>query len=520
METKASRYPIGIQSFEKLREGNYMYVDKTHHLRKLIEMGNPYFLSRPRRFGKSLFLSTIEAFFRGKKELFEGLSIAETETEWNVHAVLHLDLNAENYKSIEQLEKALNFQLSTWEEQYGVVEQPPTYSTRFITVIQKACEQTGRRVVVLIDEYDKPLLHNLHDEELLTEFRNLLTAFYSVLKTADQWLHFVLITGVTKFAQMGIFSNLNQLKDISFDPRFTDICGMTWPEIKTNFAAGLNDLAESNNITLEQVKEELTRRYDGYCFEERQTERVYNPFSILKALSDKRFKNYWFASGTPTFLVEMLKQTDYDLRELEGYKVRSESLTDDRANVKNPIPMMYQSGYLTIKGYDNEFETYTLGFPNDEVKYGLLNFAVPFYANVSDSDTSFFIEKFVTELRQGQTADFLERLRCFFADFPYELSDRTERHYQVIFYLVFKLMGQFIESEVRSARGRADAVVKTKDYIYVFEFKLNGSAQAALQQIEDKGYLIPYQVDKRKLIKVGVDFNHEERNIGEYVIGE
>ncbi|NDV58404.1 ATP-binding protein [Bacteroides sp. 519] len=520
MKIKEPRYPIGIQSFEKLREGGYEYVDKTHHLRRLIEMGNPYFLSRPRRFGKSLFLSTIEAFFQGKKELFEGLAIAETETEWNVHAVLHLDLNAEKYDTYEDLQDTLERQLRRWEELYMTGGEGITYSGRFMTVIEQAYKQTGRRVVVLIDEYDKPLLRNLHDEKLLERFRSLLTAFYTVLKSADQWLHFVFITGVTKFAQMGIFSTLNQLFDISFDPRFSDICGMTCKEIEANFAIGLNNLSHKYNKSYETIIEMLTIRYDGYRFRQNQEEGIYNPFSILKTLSAGEMQNYWFASGTPTFLVEMLKQTDYDLRELEGHKVLAASLTDDRADVNNPVPMMYQSGYLTIKGYDERFDRYVLGFPNDEVKYGLLNFATPFYSTVTSTEAPFHIERFVEELENGQTQDFLERLRCFFADFPYELNDRTERHYQVVFYLIFKLMGQFIETEVRSARGRADAVVKTKDCIYVFEFKLNGSAQAALQQIDDKGYLIPYLADGRRLIKVGVDFNREERNIGEYVIEE
>jgi Protein of unknown function (DUF1703)./Predicted AAA-ATPase. len=511
------RYPIGIQNFEKLREGGYVYVDKTHHIRRLIDMGNPYFLSRPRRFGKSLLLSTIEAYFQGKKHLFEGLAIAEGETEWAVHPVLHLSLNAEKYDTPQGLLDILERQLKGWEKIYNI-DGEGSHSGRFMTVIEKACLKTGKRVVVLIDEYDKPLLRSFHDETLQQSFREMLTAFYTVLKDADQWLHFVLITGVTKFAQMGIFSNLNQLKDISFNPLFVDICGMTRTEIERDFQEGLHIMTENRKMTYPLVMDKLTRQYDGYHFTENQTEGMFNPFSVLNALSDKQFKDYWFASGTPTFLVEMLKKTNYDLRELDGVEVYGTSLTDDRADVNNPIPMIYQSGYLTIKDYDERLQRYTLGFPNNEVKYGFLNFAAPFYTPRLATEMPFYIGKFLQELREGDPESFLTRLRAFFADFPYELNDKTERHYQVVLYIVFKLLGQFTGAEVRSASGRADAVVWMPDYIYLFEFKLDGDAQAALQQIDEKGYLIPYTADGRKVFKIGVNFDAKERNIGEWVV--
>jgi Protein of unknown function (DUF1703)./Predicted AAA-ATPase. len=512
------RYPIGIQNFEKLREGGYVYVDKTHHIRRLIDMGNPYFLSRPRRFGKSLLLSTIEAYFLGKKHLFEGLAIAEGETEWAVHPVLHLSLNAKKYDDPKELEGKLNYQLSAWEKLYGSEPTASDNTDRFMAVIEKACLKTGKRVVVLIDEYDKPLLNSFHDEVLQQSFRKMLTAFYTVLKDADQWLQFVLITGVTKFAQMGIFSNLNQLLDISFDPNFVDICGMTRTEIERDFQEGLHNMAKEQKMTYPQVIDELTHQYDGYHFNKKQAEGMFNPFSVLKAFYSKTFDDYWFASGTPTFLVEMLKKTNYDLRELDGVEVYAASLTDDRADVNNPIPMIYQSGYLTIKDYDNEFQRYTLGFPNNEVKFGFLNFAAPFYTPRLATEMPFYIGNFVKELRAGDPELFLTRLRAFFADFPYELNDKTERHYQVVLYIVFKLLGQFTEAEVRSARGRADAVVWTPDYIYLFEFKLDGDAQAALQQIDEKGYLIPYTADKRRVFRIGVNFDAKERNLGEWAV--
>ena len=519
MATSAIRkYPIGIQSFEKLRRGQYIYVDKTDLVYQLATAGNPCFLSRPRRFGKSLLLSTFEAYFLGKKELFTGLAVEQLETEWAVHPVFHLDLNAERYDSVEELDNMLESQLSRWEQTYGITQPNRSISIRFMDVIREASVQTGRGVVVLIDEYDKPLLRSFHNEELQQQFRNRLTAFYTVLKSADPWLRFVFITGVTKFAQMSVFSELNQLTDISQLPQYATLCGMTRSEIEDSFAPDIEELGRLNNLTTEEVMNKLTRLYDGYRFSEYATEGIYNPFSLLSVMSHKVFKDYWFSSGTPTFLVKMLKETDYDLRELDGIEVPSAALISYRANSKEPVPMIYQSGYLTIKSYDEEFKTYTLGFPNEEVRYGFLNFVLPFYTPIDSEEGNFYIGKFVQELRKGDPEAFLTRLRAFFADIPYELNDKTERHYQVVFYLVFKLLGQFAEAEVRSAKGRADAVVKTADYIYVFEFKLDGTVDEAIRQIDDKGYLIPYTADGRKLVKVGVSFSREERNLGEWVI--
>lgn len=514
------KLPIGIQSFEKLRSEGFLYVDKTALVFQLTQAGIPCFLSRPRRFGKSLLLSTFEAYFKGKKELFKGLAIEQLEQNWFEYPVLHLDLNAEKYDSRERLEKMLELQLGDWEKQYGVDKGTMTYSGRFATIIRRAYEQTGRRVVVLVDEYDKPMLQTFDNTDLQDDFRKTLTAFYTVLKTADPYLQFVFITGVTKFAQMGIFSTLNQLSDISFDLKYNTLCGMTRPEIEAVFVPELQELARLTDTTYDEAVEQLTRQYDGYRFTpDKGFTPMYNPFSVLSALAKSRFGDYWFASGTPTFLVEILKKTEFDLRELDGIEVSSASLSDDRADISNPIPMIYQSGYLTIKSYDKEFREYKLGFPNEEVKYGFLNFAAPYYTPVASTDTSFYIGKFVRELRSGETEAFLNRLACFFADFPYELNDKTERHYQVVFYLVFKLMGQFTQAEVRTAIGRADAVVSTPDYIYVFEFKLHGTAEEALKQIDEKGYLLPYTVDGRKLVKVGVSFDAEKRNLGEWLIG-
>lgn len=512
------KLPIGIQTFEKLRKEGYLYVDKTDFVWKMASTSTPYFLSRPRRFGKSLLLSTFEAYFEGKKELFDGLVIGELEKEWNTYPVLHLDLNAEKYDAPEKLDAILSNQLTQWELKYGKGPDETTLSSRFIGVIRRAAELTGSNVVVLVDEYDKPLLQALNDEKLLNEYRNTLKAFYGVLKSADRYLRFAFLTGVTKFAQVSVFSDLNQLQDISMWHDYATVCGITKEELVATFHPELEVLGKSGDFTYEETVDEMERLYDGYHFHP-EGEGVFNPFSVLNALKAKEFNDYWFQTGTPTFLVELLKESDYDLRILiDGVEAASTAFTEYRAEPCNPIPLIYQSGYLTIKAYDKRFKIYRLAFPNDEVKYGFMNFILPFYTPIRDGERQFYIGKFVQELRAGDVPAFLTRLKAFFADFSYELSEQKERYYQVVFYLVFKLMGQFTQAEVRSAQGRADAVVETSDYIYVFEFKLNGTAEQALQQIDEKGYLIPYLADGRKVVKVGVEFSAETRNISRWLV--
>lgn len=512
------KLPIGIQTFEKLRADNYLYVDKTALVYQIANVGKPYFLNRPRRFGKSLLISTFEAYFQGRKDLFQGLAIEKLETEWNEYPVFHLDLNAEKYDNKEALEQVLSRSLSLWEEQWGKDAAEDTLASRFAGVLRRTYEQTGKQAVVLIDEYDKPLLQAILDESLLNEYRRTLKAFYGVLKSADRYLRFVFLTGVTKFAQVSVFSDLNQLNDISMKPAYATVCGITKDELVATFAPEINTLGKKNGLTFEETVQRLGSLYDGYHFEE-SAEGVFNPFSLLNVFDSYKFDNYWFQTGTPTYLVDLLKQSDYDLRLLiDGVEVQASAFSEYRAEAKNPLPMIYQSGYLTIKGYDKEVSLYTLGFPNDEVRYGFLNFLIPYYTEVSDAETGFYIVKFMRELRAGDVDAFMERLKIFFAGMPYELSDNTERHYQAIFYVVFTLMGQFIETEVRSARGRADAIVKTKDSVFVFEFKLNGTAEEALKQIDEKGYLIPYTLDGKKLVKVGVNFSKGTRNIDQYIV--
>ena len=439
------------------------------------------------------------------------------ETEWKEYPVLHLDLNARNYDSKEALVAILNQHLEKWEAKYGDEKKERSPEERFSYLLERIHEASGSQVVILIDEYDKPLLQAIGNEKLQEQYKNILKAFYGVLKSADAHLRFVFLTGVTKFGQISVFSDLNQLKDISMDARYATICGITDKELRRDFQPELEALAANEGLSYEEVCQKMKRMYDGYHFRHNM-EGLYNPFSVLNALDSVEFGSYWFSTGTPTFLVQLLKETDYDLRNLEGIELPVNQFADYRADADYPIPVIYQSGYLTIKGYDKEFQSYTLGFPNEEVKYGFLNFLVPYYTGVSSNENLFNIRHFVNELRSGDANAFLARLRAFFAGIPYELNDKTERHYQAIFYLVFRLLGQYMEVEERSAKGRADAVVKTKDYVYVFEFKLDGNVDEALKQIDEKGYLLPYSVDERKLLKIGVSFDSAERNIGEWKI--
>ena len=520
MITFGRKLPIGIQTFKDIRTQGYLYVDKTDLVWKIANVGKPFFLSRPRRFGKSLLISTFESYFEGKKELFEGLAIEKLEEKWEKYPVLHLDLNAEKYDTPESLNAILSYQLTQWEAIYGKGEDETTLSNRFKGVIQRAYERTGKGVVVLVDEYDKPLLQAIHNEELLESYRVMLKAFYGVLKSNDRYLRFVFLTGVTKFSQVSVFSDLNQLNDISMAKAYATICGLTKQELQDNFAPELEALAEENDQTFEEVMETMTQQYDGYHFHQKG-EGMYNPFSVLNAFDKLEFGSYWFQTGTPTFLVKSLQKADYDLRTLmDGVEASASTFTEYRAEENNPIPLIYQSGYLTIKGFDKEFKIYTLGFPNDEVRYGFLNFLVPFYTSVTDDKKNFYIGRFVQELRKGDIDSFMHRFEAFFADFPYELNDKTERHYQVIVYLIFKLMGQFTQAEVHSAKGRADAVVQTPKYVYIFEFKLNGTAEEALRQINDKGYAEPFKGDSRQVMKIGVEFSADTRNVKRWLVEE
>lgn len=512
-------YPIGIQSFEEIRKGNYCYIDKTALVYKLAESGKYYFLSRPRRFGKSLLISTLEAYFQGRKELFEGLSMGKLEKEWTEYPILHLDLNAQKYDTPDSLYDMLNDMLCGWESRYGTRPSETSLSLRFQGIIQRAAEKTGRNVVILIDEYDKPMLQVIGNEELMTDYHNTLKAFYGVMKSCDKYIKFALLTGVTKFSKVSVFSDLNNLMDISMDNRFASLCGITEEELYRDFKEDIIELGEKNGMTEKETKATLKEMYDGYHFTEK-SEDIYNPFSLLNTFAQMRFGSYWFETGTPTFLVELLKHSRYNLYRFTEEMADADSLEGIDTMHTNPVPILYQSGYLTIKGYDKEFRAYYLGFPNKEVEEGFTRFLLPCYAHLNTGNSSFEIMSFVKDIRKGDVNAFLQRLQSFFSDTPYELARDLELHYQNVLFIVFKLLGFYTQAEYHTSNGRIDMVVKTDKYIYVMEFKLDGTAEEALQQIHDKQYPLPFASDSRKLYKIGVNFSEKTRGIEKWLIEE
>lgn len=510
-------YPIGIQNFESLRQDGYFYIDKTALIYKMVKTGRYYFLSRPRRFGKSLLISTLEAYFQGKKELFEGLAIEKLEKDWVKYPILHLDLNIEKYDKPESLDNILNDHLERWEEQYGTRSSETSFSLRFAGIIQRAFEQTGQRVAILVDEYDKPMLQAIGDEALQKSFRDTLKPFYGALKTMDGCIKFAILTGVTKFGKVSVFSDLNNLKDISMWNEFIDICGISDKELHENLEPELHEFAQAQGMTYEQFCNKLQEFYDGYHFTHNSIG-IYNPFSLLNAFDRKEFGSYWFETGTPTYLVKLLKKHHYDLERMAHEETDAQVLNSIDSESTNPIPVIYQSGYLTIKGYDEEFGIYSLGFPNREVEEGFVRFLLPFYANTNKVEAPFEIQKFVREVREGDYDAFFRRLQSFFADTPYELVRDLEVHFQNVLFIVFKLVGFYVKAEYHTSQGRIDLLLQTDKYIYVMEFKLNGTAEEALQQINDKQYALPFQTDARKLFKIGINFSTATRNIEKWIV--
>ena len=510
-------YPVGIQNFEKIRKDDFFYIDKTALVYQLVKNGNYYFLSRPRRFGKSLLISTLEAYFEGKRELFEGLAIEKLEKDWVKRPVLHLDLNTEKYETPESIENILNDTLCQWEKIYGTEHSETSLPLRFKGIIRRANEKTGHRVAILVDEYDKPMLQAIGNEELQRSFRSTLQAFYSVIKTMDGYIKFALLTGVTKFGKISVFSALNNLMDLSMWNDYVALCGITEQELRDNFKEGIEELAKAQRMTYEETCAVLKENYDGYHFTE-DSIGIYNPFSLLNTFAKRKFGNYWFETGTPTYLVELLKMHDYDLHEMAHVETDEDTLNSVDSSSTNPIPVIYQSGYLTIKEYDQRFGTYRLGFPNREVEEGFMKFLLPFYANITKVDTTFNIQKFVREIESGDYDSFFRRLQSFFADTPYELIRDLELHYQNVLFIVFKLIGFYVKAEYHTSNGRIDLVLQTNDFIYIMEFKLNGTAEEALRQINEKNYAQPFASDPRKLFKIGINFSNETRNIEQWIV--
>ena len=515
MSTKI--YPIGIQNFEKIRNDGYLYIDKTALMYQMVKTGSYYFLSRPRRFGKSLLISTLEAYFQGKKELFTGLAVERLEKDWIKYPILHLDLNIEKYDTPESLDNILEKSLTAWEKLYGAEPSERSFSLRFAGIIERACKQAGQRVVILVDEYDKPMLQAIGNEELQKQFRNTLKPFYGALKTMDGYIKFAFLTGVTKFGKVSVFSDLNNLDDISMRKDYIEICGVSDQELHENLDIELHEFAETQSLSYDKLCTKLKEYYDGYHFTHNSIG-IYNPFSLLNAFKYKEFGSYWFETGTPTYLVKLLKKHHYDLERMAHEETDAQVLNSIDSESTNPIPVIYQSGYLTIKGYDERFGIYRLGFPNREVEEGFIRFLLPFYANVNKVESPFEVQKFVREVETGDYDSFFHRLQSFFADTTYEVIREQELHYENVLFIVFKLVGFYTKVEYHTNDGRIDLVLQTEKFIYIMEFKLYGTAEEALQQINDKRYALPFEADGRKLVKIGINFSEKTRNIEKWVV--
>ena len=528
------KYPIGIQDFESIINGGYVYVDQTALIYRLVTEGKIYFLSRPRRFGKSLLVSTLDAYFKGKKDLFKGLAIDELEKEWAEYPVFHIDFNGENFSKPDVLEEVIEKFLSDQEKIYGKNPNSRTTGDRFKDILKAAHEKTGRRAVVLIDEYDKPLLDvldtgmtiDIEGNRLLQEdhHRNILKGFYSVFKAADANLQFVLLTGVTKFSQVSVFSGFNQPADISMDPRYEALCGITEEELYRYFDTPIAEMAEIYAYSTEEMKCELKRQYDGYHFGPRLID-IYNPFSLLNAFASKVMQDYWFRSGTPTYLIRLLNHTQENLNELTGRYYTPGQFIDYQADTEKPLPMIFQSGYLTIKDCNLRRNTYLLDFPNNEVKSGFVTMVAADYLK-SRTDAGNWTQDVIDALDSANLEQFRKLLTSFLADIPYsmrrkETERERERYFHYTFYLLMRMVSCYtVYTEKQQSEGRVDCIVETPNYIYIFEFKLDGTADEALQQIEDKGYARPYEADSRKLFKVGTVFASETGTISEFKVAE
>lgn len=519
------KLPIGIQEFEKLRNEGYVYLDKTSFIWKMVNEGCYYFLSRPRRFGKSLLMSTIQTFFEGKKQYFDGtigqpLFIAcddSVDWKWEEYPIMHLDLNSQKYDAIDSLDHMLDEFLTTQEALYGKRDVERSFGLRFQGVIERACKQTGKQVVILIDEYDKPLLQSIDNKKLQDEYRSTLKAFYGALKSKDGCIKFALLTGVTKFGKVSVFSDMNNLEDISMSPRFNEVCGITEEELTSQLRPAIVELADNNSLSYDKAVNQLRSNYDGYHFCENATG-LYNPFSVLSSLKNGTFKSYWFETGTPTYLATLLVQHDYNLEEITHAVVDGDILNSVDSESVNPIPVIYQSGYLTIKDYDEEFKLYHLGFPNKEVEDGFVKFLIPYYINNNRVTSAFDIRNYVKELREGNVDEFVLRLRSLFADTPYELIKDLENHYQNQVWLLHKLLGMHVNAEYHTSDGRIDMLLQTPKFCYVIEFKFDGSAQEAIDQIKSKDYVLPFVLSGQEIIRIGMNISRETRNIEDCIV--
>ncbi len=511
-------YPVGIQTFEKLRNGNYLYVDKTKYIVDFRKKQMSYvFLSRPRRFGKSLFASTLQAYFEGRKELFEGLAIADYEKEWAKHPVLHFDMSGAKHYDAESLRRYLDLQLEPYEELYGKNDGEVDANERLDGIVRRAYKMTGQKAVVIIDEYDAPLLDVVHEKDNLQQLRRIMQNFYSPLKKLDPYLEFTFITGITKFSQLSIFSELNNLDNISMLDQYSAICGISLTELTTAMWPDVEGLGRALGLTYEECLDQLRQYYDGYHFS-KNSEDVFNPFSLIRALNGQDISSYWFGSGTPSYLIKSLQKYHVNVTDIEQKSVSVDDFDVSPEQMTSALPLLYQSGYLTIKKYSPLTKSYTLGYPNMEVRIGMLKSLAPNYLSPVSVDNNGLVIEFVERLYEEDVEGALVRLKAYLSHISNRLSNKSERDFQTVFYLIFNLMGALIRVEEDSAVGRADAVLHFPTAVYVFELKYDGSAADALRQIDDRGYLIPYSADGKRLVKVGVNYDSQQRTLGDWII--
>jgi len=527
METAERRYPVGIQTFSEIRKGNYVYIDKTDLVWEMTRL-KYVFLSRPRRFGKSLLSSTLHSYFDGRKDLFEGLKIMTLEKEWEQYPVIHLDMStAKNKENASELQRALLFLLDPLTRKYGKQDNEKTPGELFQGMIRRAYETTGKQVAVIIDEYDAPLLEVLHEEEVLPEYRRVMQELYTPLKASEPMIRFCFITGITKFSQLSIFSTINNLKNVTMLPQFSAICGITEQELVTDMAEDIRRMASAYECTPEEMHAKLKQQYDGYHFSEYSPE-VYNPFSLMNAFGDKKLNSYWFASGTPTFLIRQMQHFRTDITTMEHIEASSPAFDRPTESMTNALPLLYQSGYLTIKDYDKETNSYILSIPNNEVRVGFVDGLLPTYIGLDSSSVQDgFALKFWRALKRNNLDLAMQEMKAFLAGIPYvegfqkklEEAKNYEGFYEYTFWLIFNMLNVYARTQVKCAGGRIDFVVKMPDTTYVFELKVNGTAQEALDQINSNGYALPYHTDGRKVVKVGVQFDRTTMTVGEYLVG-
>ena len=527
MDKMERRYPVGIQTFEKIRKENYLYIDKTDLVWQLTKVSPFIFLSRPRRFGKSLLTTTLSSYFKGQRELFEGLKIMDLEKEWEQYPVIHVDLStAKSQVSAVGVQDMLLYLLEPYIDLYGKKDNETLPGKLLAGLIRRAYEKTGKQVVVLIDEYDAPLLDVLHEEEMLPEFRRVLQEFYQPLKAYEAMIKFCFITGITKFSQLSIFSTINNLTNVSLDSKYAAICGITEQELVTDMAPDIAMLAEEYECTPEEMHTTLKLQYDGYRFSEKSPD-IYNPFSLLKCFNHKKVANYWFDSGTPTFLIRQMQHFHTDITTMEHIEAAATAFDQPTENMDDALPLLYQSGYITIKDYDRRSDSYILSIPNKEVRTGFVSGLIPAYTGLKRNDTQGFALRFWRALDHDDIDAAMNELKAFLAGIPYVEGFKTkleevknyEGFYEYTFWLIFNMLNIYARTQVKCAGGRVDFVVQMPEAIYVFELKVNGTAREAIDQINSHGYAVPYSTDRRKVVKIGAQFDRDSMSIGEYIIG-